>query len=640
MKKKILFLIILLLIPTLVLAKDTCNDNDINIKSIALKELNGFSEEIQESSINNNTINLNLKMYDVGDSSTYNITVENTSNEDYYFTKDSMKLENDYLEYSLKNDSELIPTKEEKTIELKVSYKNKIPNDSYSDTSKLTISLSDKPLENPKTNISHNYLILIILLIVITTYVEVRNKSLSKNKLLLMISVLSTIPISINALCTVNLNVETKIEIENKKAVFLPGQEAIVKIKELAGDDTSTSTKGYNFKDENVIAIKHSESEPSDSNKEEKNIVSTADSPYPIYMWYIDGTIYWWSEDKHPSLNEDASYMFYYLHNLNDISGLEDFDASNTKKLKYIFSYDSITNLDALKQWNTKNLEEMYSMFSWDMQLTNIDGIKNWDTSKVTTMVGLFHNTHKLLSVDAVKNWDVSNVEDMESMFSCSYSLEEIDLSNWHTDKLKNMNNMFASLYYSQDYSLKSNLKRIKLSENFDTSKVTSMSCLLYNDQYIEDYSFLKYFDSSSLLYISQMFQDNVNFNSLSYLKDWDVSKVKNFYLVFAGCTSLTNLEGLENWDVSNAEIMERMFDETSALNDISAIKDWNVSKVTNYNFMFAYNSSLQDASPINEWNISKTATFRYMFYDTPSHPEFIKVPGTWNSSGTFTPTP
>ena len=60
MKNKILLLIIsLLLIPTFVYAKDTCTDNDIQIKSISLKQLNGFTEEIQESSINKNTINCN-----------------------------------------------------------------------------------------------------------------------------------------------------------------------------------------------------------------------------------------------------------------------------------------------------------------------------------------------------------------------------------------------------------------------------------------------------------------------------------------------------------------------------------------------------------------------------------------------------
>ena len=120
MKNKILLLIIsLLLIPTFVYAKDTCTDNDIQIKSISLKQLNGFTEEIQESSINKNTINLNLKMYEVGDTSTYNILIKNTSNEDYYFTKDSFKINTDYLEYDLNNDSEVILANSTKIIELK-----------------------------------------------------------------------------------------------------------------------------------------------------------------------------------------------------------------------------------------------------------------------------------------------------------------------------------------------------------------------------------------------------------------------------------------------------------------------------------------------------------------------------------------
>ena len=54
------------------------------------------------------------------------------------------------------------------------------------------------------------------------------------------------------------------------------------------------------------------------------NIVSK--SNYPIYMWYSNGTIYWWSEDSHPYLNEDASFMFNKMSNLSDISGLEDFN--------------------------------------------------------------------------------------------------------------------------------------------------------------------------------------------------------------------------------------------------------------------------------------------------------------------------
>ena len=217
MKNKILLLIItLLLIPTFVYAKDTCNDNDIKIKSITLKELNGSSEEVQESSINNNTINLNLKMYDVGDSSTYDITVENTSDEYYYFTKDSMKLENDYLEYSLKNNNEVIPANSTKTIELRIIYKKQIPNNNYIDTNNLSISLSDTPLENPKTNMSKNFVIILILFLLISVFLITNNKK----KILLIVIVFYSFPLIVLATCNVKIEIESKIEIQKKKTIF------------------------------------------------------------------------------------------------------------------------------------------------------------------------------------------------------------------------------------------------------------------------------------------------------------------------------------------------------------------------------------------------------------------------------------
>ncbi len=69
-------------------------------------------------------------------------------------------------------------------------------------------------------------------------------------------------------------------------------------------------------------------------------------------MWYDNGTIYWWSEDKTPSLNINASHMFRRLTSLTDISGLETADVSKVKEIAYIFASDtSISDLKALKKW-------------------------------------------------------------------------------------------------------------------------------------------------------------------------------------------------------------------------------------------------------------------------------------------------
>ena len=118
MKKIVLIFILFLIIPITSFAKDTCNSNDIKIKNIKVKTTNGYIEEKEEANITNNAINLNLEMYDLEDSISYDITVKNDSNTDYYFTKNSFNINSDYLEYSVINDNELIKSGEEKTIKL------------------------------------------------------------------------------------------------------------------------------------------------------------------------------------------------------------------------------------------------------------------------------------------------------------------------------------------------------------------------------------------------------------------------------------------------------------------------------------------------------------------------------------------
>ena len=86
---------------------------------------------------------------------------------------------------------------------------------------------------------------------------------------------------------------------------------------------------------------------------------------------------------------------------------------------------------------------------------------------------------------------------------------------------------------------------------------------------------------------------------------------------------------------------MQNMFGENSSLTDISALSNWatKVNKVTNFKTMFQSCPNLLDASALNDWNIKSTASFTNMFKNTPTHPTFSLVNGTWDSNGTFTPT-
>ena len=147
---------------------------------------------------------------------------------------------------------------------------------------------------------------------------------------------------------------KNNIECDQKAtgAMFLTGSEVNVKMKQLANPGVEDITKSY-F-DSNITAILHSTTEPSDSNKQSANIVSTSDSKYPIYMWYDNGTIYWWSIDEYPYLNADATHMFRTFNNLSDITGLRNFDASKVTTLRGAFSDNiALTNLNGIETWDT-----------------------------------------------------------------------------------------------------------------------------------------------------------------------------------------------------------------------------------------------------------------------------------------------
>ena len=103
--------------------------------------------------------------------------------------------------------------------------------------------------------------------------------------------------------------------------------------------------------------------------------------------------------------------------------------------------------------------------------------------------------------------------------------------------------------------------------------------------------------------------------------------------------TKINDITALSNWDVSNVTNMSFMFFGCDA-SDLSALSNWDVGRVTDMSYMFSSCYKLIDASGINDWNIINVNNFTSMFSGCSVHPEFTKVTGTWDNSGTFTPTP
>ena len=567
----VIILLVIFLFPSLVIAKDTC-DNSIIVKNISLNNTKGFSKENTEANVSNNIIYLDLKMYDEGDTSIYNITVENTSTKDYYVIKNSLNLDDNYLEYNLLSDDNVIKSKEEKTIQLEVKYKNKIPEENYENTNKISIKLSDKPLINPSTNMKYTYIIMMFMVLILSILIKKKNK----NTIIVLIGFITIIPISTLALCTINLEVEATIKIDEIDATFLSGTEVNEKMKVLSGNDISSASSGFLTPDINITSIKHSSIEPNETEKQERNIVSTNDSNFPIYMWYENGTIYWWSKDEHPSLNEDSSYMFVLINNLNDIQSVADFDIKNVSTLEAYFVSTAITDISALENWDISNVQNISFIFQ-NTFIKNANSLMNWDTSNITDMSNVFCEDKELEDVSAIKNWDVSNVKSMRHMFDKCYSLEIIDLSNWTTNSLENINGMFG-MFFDNNNSV-GKLKKIILSKKFDTSKVTDISYFLYHNLNLESYSFLEYLD---------------------------VSNVENFHCLFAANYNLisSDLDYIKNWNTTNARDMSNMFSDLKSLEELD-ISNFDTSKVTNFSYMFSNSTKLRHIYVGEKWDTS-----------------------------------
>ena len=541
MKKYLLSILIFIMFIPLYVNAETCDSSNIKIESIKLNTTTGNAKEVTEASINDKKINLDLKMYDPGDSIEYILKVKNTSKENYYFDEESLKINTDYLQYEFIYDdnSSVVEANSEKIIKLKIEYKNKVPtnllvNDSFNDINTMRVNLSNKDtinvpdtLKNPETgDLSVRYLFVVLLSDAILLIVFKKKKA--TKYMILIIGLATVIPISVNALCKYDIEVEAKIQIDGKEAYFLIGPEVNIKMKQLAGDDTSTVANGYSFQDEMITSIKYSDNEPNSTNKENKNIVSTLESPYPIYMWFDDGTIYWWSEDKTPNMNENSSQMFRNINNLEDISGLSKFDTKSVENLSVAFAYTSISDLSFLSSWDTGNIQNMSNTFAYSYSINNLKGIDNWDVSKVTTMQGMFMNSYLLEDISALENWNVSNVENMRAIFQNANSLSDImPLQKWNVSKVKTMNRMFFG---------------------------------------------------------NQTYQNKIN--SLNALKNWDTSSLEDMDYMFQGSYSLNSLAGLENWNVSNVTTMNGSFNQCRLLK-YADLSNWDMSNVTNTTYMF-----------------------------------------------------
>ena len=319
-------------------------------------------------------------------------------------------------------------------------------------------------------------------------------------------------------------------------AMFLTGKEINLKMKNLANKANNDETEVTSNYTDNTTITGFQRSNTLKEGLTEENIASTDTSAYPIYMWYEDGVIYYYTEANKYYLNSDASWMFGFLSNLTDINELSNLNTSNISNMGAMFAGDiSITSLEPLSNWDVSNVEYMHNMFSGPnfqnyMQIESLKPLANWDISNVTSISFMF-SMNSFTSLEGLENWDTSNV-----------------------------------MYISSTFLYCSNVKDLKPLANWDTSKNQALF---------------------------QAFTKMSSLTSLEGLENWDTSKVENMESAFMSCSSLEDIDEIKNWDTSNVTTMRSMFSDCSSLKELD-FGNYDLNKLTNTSLILERCSNLE----------------------------------------------
>ncbi len=267
-----------------------------------------------------------------------------------------------------------------------------------------------------------------------------------------------------------------------------------------------------------------------------------------VFIWYEDGTIWYYTDADKLVLNEDAVGLCMNLPALSDISGLKDWDSSHVTTMYMAFyGCSSLPNLDALSDWDTSKLENLYATFYGCSGLTDLSGLSGWNVANVRTMYATFYNCGGISTLSGLKDWDTSSLTVMQSTFSDCVGLSNLNgLKDWNVSHVETMYGIFDKCVRITELSALS---------AWDTSRVTSMYCAFYGCSGLTD---------------------------VSGIKDWNTSNVTSLAGMFAKCENLTDATSLSShsedgktaWDTGRVMQWEGIFTE-SGVKTMSVAPDW-----------------------------------------------------------------
>lgn len=355
--------------------------------------------------------------------------------------------------------------------------------------------------------------------------------------------------------------------IPSKKAKFANGPIVNIKMKQLAGDEGVNK----NSDDFNIKKIKKANDIPNEY-KIDDNLVSTNESEYKIYMYFSDGTIYYYSEADELYLNQNSSYMFNHLKNLKELD-TEAFKTDEVNNMELMF-YEcrNLKSLD-LNNFDTKNVEKMNSLFSSCESIEKLN-LSKFDTKNVADMSSMFNKCYMVNEIN-LSSFNTENVLNMNRMFSSCEHMESVDLSSFNTRSVKNMEKMFDNMY---------NVKTISVSENFSAESVQKMDFMFRNCYNLESLN-LSGFNASVVETTEQMFYRCYNLKSLNF-GEFNSPRLTNTASMFSECKNIKSLTW-GSFNTSAVTNMRYMFNECLLLETVD-LSSFNTENVRDMNHMFS----------------------------------------------------
>ena len=223
----------------------------------------------------------------------------------------------------------------------------------------------------------------------------------------------------------------------------------------------------------------------------------------------------------------------------------------------------------------------------------------------------IFSDFSNLKTINFNNNFNTSKVTNMQDMFYNNSLLDNIDVSTFNTKNVIDMGGMFARCgFISLDLS------------NFNTENLAN----IFVEEYRRNRSIfsrcpslttidLSSFNTTNVTNMRYMFYVCSSLTSLD-LNSFNTTNVTNMSEMFSTCSSLTTLD-LSGFNTSNVTNMNYMFSDCSSLTSLD-LSSFNTSKVTNMSNMFSYCSSLTSLD-LSNFNTSSVTNMDYMFSDCSS---------------------